>query len=784
MPLRAVYALYFCSGACGLAYQVLWLRQLSYVFGVTAYAASTVLAAFMAGLAIGSWLAGPLLARIRRPLAAFGLVELLIGSAALATPILLGVASTVFRALYGTGPDTFAQQTLIRFLCAFVVLLLPTVLMGLTLPLVSASSVIQGPRFSSHVSTLYAVNTAGAVSGALLTGFVLIGAVGMQATFWLAAALNAIVGLSAIALQRRIDKDAGASVEASADRAPSSVVNDAHPSDPMPAAEATAPVSGPRIIWWVMALSGAASLALEVVWFRLMTLFVDATTYAFTTTLAIVLVGIALGGAAAARLLSRPRNWVRWLAVIQVATALGVVLSLGLLTWTDVPLVADMRALQRVLLSFLLPSLLMGVSFPLLLRLGVPPSDTPHDDANAAARAALVGRFYGINVLGAIVGSLAGGFLLLPWLGTRLSLVAVAGVFAVAGLAVALLQRRMTTWLPLAILVALGGVMATRLPDPYVTTTRDRIGPGILEVFREEGAQTSVSVHESQFERVLRVGGLHQANDTQGMVKVHRQIGILPVALHPDPREALVIGLGGGATAGAVSQHAGTTVQVVELSDGVRKAAAYFAHINYDILNRPNVRMRVDDGRNFLLLSGERFDVITADIIQPIHAGAGSLYSKEYFQLVRQALKPGGIAMQWIGQRERAHYLLIMRTFLEVFPYATLWLDGSLMVGTLEPLHLNREHFERKLSDPQTRDAFAAAGLSSFDDLRRWYTGGPAAMRAFVGPGVVLSDDRPLVEYHRSLPADTSRLDVSALRSSLTEIDPTAAWPQPPAPDR
>jgi spermidine synthase len=773
MQRRAVYGLYFCSGACGLAYQVLWLRQLSYVFGVTAYAASTVLAAFMAGLAIGSWLAGPLLRRVRQPLAAFGLVELLIGGAALATPVLLGIASAVFRALYGTGPDTFAQQTLIRFLCAFVVLLLPTVLMGLTLPLVSASSVIQGPRFSSHVSTLYAVNTAGAVSGALLTGFVLIGAVGMQATFWLAAALNTLVGLSAIGLQRQLNADPDAAdVSPASATAPSA--DDRRPSSDGPASPSTSPASGPRVIWGVMALSGAASLALEVVWFRLMTLFVDATTYAFTTTLAIVLVGIALGGGAAARLMSQPRNWVLWLAGIQVATAVGVILSLGLLTWHDVPLVSGMRALPRVLMSFLIPSLLMGVSFPLLLRLGVPPSDTPHDDTQAAARAALVGRFYGINVLGAIAGSLAGGFLLLPWLGTRLSLVAVAAVFATAGLAVAHLQRRVTTWLPLAVMVAVGGIMATRLPDPYVTTTRDRIGPGVIEVFREEGAQTSVSVHESQFERVLRVGGLHQANDTQGMVQVHRQIGILPVALHPNPRQALVIGLGGGATAGAVSQHAGTDVQVVELSDGVRKAAAYFAHINYDILNRANVHMRVDDGRNFLLLSGERFDVITADIIQPIHAGAGSLYSQEYFQLVRQALRPGGIAMQWIGQRERAHYLLIMRTFLEVFPHTTLWLDGSLMVGSLEPLRLNRDAFEGKLHDPQTRAAFAAAGLTSFNDLRRWYTGGPEAMRRFVGPGPLLTDDRPLVEYHRSLPPDTTRLDVTALRSAISEIEPVA----------
>jgi spermidine synthase len=128
--------------------------------------------------------------------------------------------------------------------------------------------------------------------------------------------------------------------------------------------------------------------------------------------------------------------------------------------------------------------------------------------------------------------------------------------------------------------------------------------------------------------------------------------------------------------------------------------------------------------------------------------------------------------MQWIGQRERAHYLLIMRTFLDVFPHTTLWLDGSLMVGSLEPLRLNREAFERKLGDPQTRAAFAAAGLASFEDLRSWYTGGPGAMRAFVGPGPLLTDDRPLVEYHRSLPPDTARLDVSALRSAIAEIEP------------
>ena len=168
-------------------------------------------------------------------------------------------------------------------------------------------------------------------------------------------------------------------------------------------------------------------------------------------------------------------------------------------------------------------------------------------------------------------------------------------------------------------------------------------------------------------------------------------------------------------------------MQIVELSDSVRKAAPYFAHVTFDVLNRPNVSVRVDDGRNFLALSGERFDVITADIIQPFHAGAGHLYSREYFELVRQALKPGGLALQWIGHRDRSHYLLIMRTFLEVFPDATLWLQGELMVGSLEPLSLNRAAFEAKLRDPQSGAVMRRVGLDSFDALRAWYIGRPTA---------------------------------------------------------
>ncbi len=749
----AVLVLFFCSGVSGLAYQVLWVRELSFVFGVTAYAAGTVLAAFMSGLALGSWLAGPVLARVRRPLAAFGAAELLIGASALATPWMLDVASAVYRALYAVSPDAFLLQTLARLACGFLVLLVPTGLMGLTLPLLSASPVVRGPLFAARVSALYAVNTAGAVTGALLTGFLLIGAVGVSRTFLLAALVNAVVGVSAIALDRWMR------AEAVAER------------PLMPVLAAAAPPTGPAVVWWVMAASGFASLALEVVWFRLMLQTLDATTYAFTTTLAVVLVGIAAGGAVAARWLRSEADWLARLGVLQTATALAVLVGVGILTW-DHPLgLSPPRPLQRVVLLVFLPSLLMGISFPVLLKLGVPADDDPRGDAGA--RGALVGRFYSVNVLGAIAGSIVGAFLLVPLLGTWLALIGLAAVFLAASVALAAIHPRRMRMLSLtAGGTAIFVFLVTTLPDPFLVAMRRRAPPGSNEIFRDDGVQAAVTVYETEVQRTLNVGGLHQANDSEAMVRLHRRIGVLPMSLHPAPASALVIGLGGGATAGAVAQHPGTSVQIVELSNSVRRAAPFFAHATYDVLNQPNVRVRVDDGRNFLALSGETFDVITADIIQPIHAGAGHLYSREYFELVRRALKPGGIALQWIGQREATHYRLIMRTFLQAFPYVTLWLGGELMVGSLQPLTLHREAFETRLRDPRSREVMMAAGLDSYDTLRGWYAAGPREMRAFVGEGQVLTDDHPLVEYHRSLPSDTTVLDLSKIAGSVEDLDP------------
>jgi spermidine synthase len=238
------------------------------------------------------------------------------------------------------------------------------------------------------------------------------------------------------------------------------------------------------------------------------------------------------------------------------------------------------------------------------------------------------------------------------------------------------------------------------------------------------------------------------------------------MVLHRDPKRALVVGLGGGVTAGAVAAHRQST-DIVELAGSVVAAAAFFAHVNGDVLRQPHVTVRVDDGRNFLRMTNRRYDVLTADIIQPIHAGAGNLYSVEYFTLARRVLRQGGVMLQWIGHREEAHYKLIMRTFLRVFPRATLWADGSLMVGSLEPLRFSRAGFERKLQAPDVVFGLSRVRLDTFEALAGRYTAGPDEMRRFVGDGPILTDDRPLLEYHRSLTDAGRPLDLSTLRGDV-----------------
>jgi spermidine synthase len=757
--------LFFGSGASALIYQVLWTRVLGWVFGVTVHAASAVWASYMAGLAIGSIVAGRVGDRIARPLRWFGGVELLIGLTALSTPIVLTLMQRVYVSAYSHLPQSVATLTLVRLLMAFALLIVPTALMGATLPFVIKSSEFRRSRLGVHVGVLYGSNTVGAIAGTLAAGLYLIPQLGIHRTFIVAVALNIVVGATAMALEWAVGAN---SIPPGPNIAPG-VGPGSDPGPTLVRPRAT------RLVLGVFVVSGFVSLALEVVWFRVLTLFLRPTVYGFAVMLATVLAGIAGGSYLAAPFLDRPRRWIAALAVCEFGVATAAALSFRFLA--SLPALSDsltplfsrvmpgylVYPLAGSLLAIFPTALLMGVAFPIGLRVW---AAAGRDAAHVASR---VGTFYSLNVAGAIAGSLAGGFVLLPLFGSRGSIALLAGTtFAGAVLLLAASEwRRPVRWTIGGVAALVFAAITLASPDPFEQFIAQRFR-GDHIVWREEGVEATVVVHKSPAgDLSMTVNGNHQASTDAVTTYVHRRIGHLPMALHPDPRTALVIGLGGGATAGAVSVH-GASVDVVELAAPVVRGARLFDAVNYGVLERPNVHVRVDDGRNFLMLTPKRYDVVTADVIHPIYAGSGNLYSAEYFALIRRVLKPGGMILQWVAGTD-AEYKIIARTFLSVFPETTVWADGSLLVGMIEPLRLDRAAFERKLRKGGSAQGLHDLNVESWDALLAAFVAGPEELRGFVGDGPMLTDDKPLVEYFLSLPRDRD-VDTSSMKGDVHRI--------------
>jgi spermidine synthase len=512
--------LLFGSGFAALVYQVIWVRLLGLVFGVTVYAASAVLGAFMGGLASGSYIAGRLSDRVRSPLRWFAAAETLIGLSALATPTLLAWMTPVYRQISSGRANETVGLTLARLACSAAILLVPTTMMGATVPFALRCAVPGAQQVGRRAAVLYAANTAGALAGALTAGYVLISRAGLARTMPIAAAVNFCVAAAALAAASR-----GSSV-----MAPAASASDQPTTTPILTTGAR------RTVLIVFGISGFISLALEIVWIRALLMFLPATTYVFTTILAVVLGGIAAGSAIAT--LRRRVLSLGALASIEAAIALAALLSMWAFATTYAAGWKTGAALQAIALSILPTTIFMGVAFPVGLH---------YWSQDAARVGSRVGTFYALNLAGAVAGALAAGFILIPRLGTRGSLVALAGItlacawclYAVAGLRSPWRVAGRVVLLAVVFFVA-----ARAVPDPLATALSRRY-KGEEVLWRYEGPQSTVSVHRApEGHRILYLDGLHQANDQPGMLATHRAIGTLAMALHPAPQRPSSSGSG------------------------------------------------------------------------------------------------------------------------------------------------------------------------------------------------------------------------------------------------
>ena len=767
---------FFLSGAAGLMYELVWVRMLGLIFGHTVHAITTVLVAFMGGLALGSLLCGRRVDRIGNLLVIYACLEIAIGVYALLTPSLIDAVRLAYLSYARTFEPSFEALTLFQFALSTAILLVPTSLMGATFPLLSRFVVQRGGAVGRRVGALYAWNTFGAVAGTYLVGFHLLPALGMHMTLLVTAMLNVAVGIGILCATRVWGETARAL-----------------PAEPPPAAVSASAATEPRYARLLLlgaALSGGVAMVYELAWTRPLTLVIGSTTYAFSAILLSLLIGIAAGSASAARRTSRVPATPRLFAALQIAAALLSLVVLALFDrLPDVFLLGFMIshapgaivALQIVLsiLVMILPTLCLGAALPCVI----------HVICTQPSRVGLsVGRVYAYNTAGAIGGSFGAGFVLIPLLGVQDTIRAAIFVNLLIGLVVVLAisvraRARWAAWGAIlcgAVAVAVvprwdlavmsSGVSTyaeyyTRGGGPW----RQRIEEWVL--FYRDGISSTVSVHQGNNERSLRVNGKTDASTGTDM-STQLMLGHLPALMHQNPKAALVIGLGGGITVGALTQYELERIDVVEIEPAVIEASAFFVQENRHALSDRRVRTIVADGRNFLFTTKNRYDLIVSEPSNPWIGGVATLFTVEFFQRARASLTEDGIMAQWVHGYAMApeDLQMVAASFRAVFPHTSLWTPVAgdfILIGTSQPqvVGLGRVHdlFSRH---PGIRQDFESSGLASPEAiLNMFYLDDHDFLRLTAGATLNTDDLLPLeFSAPRNLYRDTMTLNYNLLQ--------------------
>lgn len=835
---RLLFCLLFFSGASALIYEVAWVRMLALAVGSTTQAASCVIAAFLGGLALGGVLAGKLGARIRkRHLLIYGILELSIAVAAPAVSFLLHDAPSIFVSMSRSMPESSVGLTAARLLLSSILLLPPTILMGMTLPIVVALLSKLFERPAHFFSLLYGSNTLGAVVGTLVAAYLGFPFLGVSGTIFLAAGLNLTVALTAITcgltgMGRSSSAAAASSTESGLrisgpntnSRASAAVEQDADASTV--AGPAIDPVSGTaappgaganagldtttktsirpdtisrfslRSLCLVAAFLGLTSLSYEVLWIRLIKAFMTSSTYAFTSMVSTFLLGLVIGSFIYNRkLTSAPRfcddlgAQLKMLALSQygagITTVVGVLLLPAILVvealwpWlsTTYALPSSAWLVLEFVMSFALlivPASFIGLTFPLIGGLAA-----SHSKSVAEA----VGDVYAANTAGCIIGSLMCGLLLIPTIGSQYAMSCIIALTIATALFIdyrlgsgSLSRRGMLVALLLIIL-------AFVVPNHYVERMYASMTKGELLSAREDAIGRATTVKYRSGKRLI-VNGTMYSGDTVQAMRYMRSLAHLPVLLNPAPKTALVVCFGIGTTAGAVAKHDEIEhLDICEISPAVLAGADQFTATNDGVVHKAKVSCLLEDGRNYLLRTNKKYDVISFEPPPPCEAGVVNLYSREFYELCRRHLNPGGILCQWAPMHNESSVLwkMMVKTMADVFPYTTVWLPNSLEAITLgcdRPLVIDPQLMRARIdAQPAVKASLAEVGLSDPYSIASTYYFGPASFSKYLSNLQPITDDHPALEFFlpysgRSLyPCDLDAADPHEVLSHHAPID-------------
>lgn len=759
--------LFFLSGFASLVLEGVLLRELTWLVGSAVVATTLVLAAFLAGLALGALTFGAVADRYARPLRLYGFLEVGAGVSGAVAVWVLGsgreMLVPLLRIAGGGAADRAAACGV-----ALLVLIVPTSFMGGTLPALTRLAVRDPSRIHGPLGSLYGVNTLGGSVGAFATGFFLFESLGISASGYAGALVAVAVGLTALAVDR-----AGHGAVAS----------------PGPGARPEGERSGvPRqraACLAAIGIGGAAVLGAEVVWTRLLSLPMRSYAYSFSLMLALFLLGLVLGAFVVSLLADRVRAPVRLLGWVEVGIALYVASSV---VWLPTLLGPPERAgsfseflargALRAAVVVLPPTLLSGMALPLAARALSPSSSRLGRD---------VGALYAVNTLGSITGALLAGLVLLPSLGASGSLAVLALLNAIAGTLVMTTDRSALRKVLAAAsaLACVGALLAPGAPfrQAFLRASVGGARIGDVLLFREGATDTIAIVRKDygfhdESAKSLITNGVSMSATVKPVWRYMAMEGHLPVLLAKDPSRALVICLGTGITLGAVASHPElASIDAVELSAGVLEGLPLFRAENAEAFLDPRVRVIREDGRHFLELSHERYDVITVEPPPPIVAGAAHLYSLDFYELCKRRLSPGGVVAQWLPLHAQslASARMTARTFLDAFPHAQLWLPSvrdAILVGSETPLTLELGRLRAAFATPETRanleramvespEAFLGTFLLDRDGIARW-----------AGAVPPITDEHPRMEFFRSSGPNMAEREIATLLAHVNGARP------------
>ena len=761
-----VLLLFFASGATALVYEVLWSKYLNMMLGSTVQAQTVVLAVFMGGLAIGNRIFGKRSAKMKSPLLGYGVLEVIIGIYAFVFPQIYAAADWTFVAVGSRFAEATFALLILKLLISVALLIIPTVLMGGTLPLIAAW-IQKQPVFESgaRVGIFYAVNSLGAMTGAGLAGFYLIQNYGMSGTLTLTAVANLFIGLIA---------GLAAKKEQSELRTEQS---------PVAAAEKVAEVvAAPASSKWfalLVALTGGVSMGLEVLSARSLALIAGGSLQAFAIVLMSFILGIGLGSIVISASRAARRYGLQTIYALLLVAASMVVLNIVFieelttlysqarfgLALNSVGFVLHQISIAAFSFFILgLPAACLGAAVPLSIRL-LQESSTALGDQ--------VGRLLTANTVGAVVGVLVTGFVLMPLAGLR-------GAFAV----LALLLMGVTAYVALqrankvaaTVAIVLLGVSAAAVVSTG-ENWRFVIGSGVYRLrgqfptadywlkrkentrilYYKDSADATVSVEQSanptdsQQQMILRINGKTDAS-SRGDLATQFLLAHLPMAAKPDAKNVFVLGFGSGITGGALLGHPIEKLTIAENCGPVLEAGHYFNQWNRGVLTNARTVIRQDDARAVLKLSKTKYDIIISEPSNPWVAGIGSIFSQEFYELCASRLTEDGIMAQWFHSYEMSDYIvsMVLRTFGSVFPNMEVWdtQEGDLvLLGSKKPWPSNAAQYQKIFARPEVRKDMGALFISTGVALWTRQVASQATAFAIAGDGPIQTDDLPILEY-------------------------------------